>query len=163
MAPKWFDHWTTWAGHLSGARCKWFAYGPADATATPSSLAPVKSRMVYHTQWTAEGSVFGAVSLWFFVCVWNISGTAERICAIFTRKTCLVWSVACTSLKVKGQGHQGQKRHFSAVKAACVQFMFGKTSLASSFSFLLPAYPGCPGKEKQPLNGWLSVCLKWSR
>ena len=23
------------------------AYGPADATATPSSLAPVKSRMVY--------------------------------------------------------------------------------------------------------------------
>ena len=37
-----------WCGYLSGgARCKWFAYGPADATATPSSLAPVKSRMVY--------------------------------------------------------------------------------------------------------------------
>ena len=36
-----------WHGYLSGARCKWFAYGPADATATPSSLAPVKSRMVY--------------------------------------------------------------------------------------------------------------------
>jgi len=28
-----------WQGYLSGARCKWFAYGPADATATPSSLA----------------------------------------------------------------------------------------------------------------------------
>ena len=27
--------------------CKWFAYGPADATAAPSSVAPVKSRMVY--------------------------------------------------------------------------------------------------------------------
>ena len=27
--------------------CKWFAYGPADATVTPSSLASVKSRMVY--------------------------------------------------------------------------------------------------------------------
>jgi len=26
----------------------------------------------------------------FFVCVWNIPGTAERICAKFTRKTCLV-------------------------------------------------------------------------
>ena len=26
---------------------KWFAYGSADATAIPSSLAPVKSRMVY--------------------------------------------------------------------------------------------------------------------
>jgi len=36
-----------WHGYLSGAKCKWFAYGPADATATPTSLAPVKSRMVY--------------------------------------------------------------------------------------------------------------------
>jgi len=36
-----------WRGYLSGARCKWLVYGPADATATPSSLAPVKSRMVY--------------------------------------------------------------------------------------------------------------------
>jgi len=36
-----------WDGYLSGARWKCFAYGPADATATPSSLAPVKSRMVY--------------------------------------------------------------------------------------------------------------------
>jgi len=26
----------------------------------------------------------------FFVCVWSISGTAERICTKFTRKTCLV-------------------------------------------------------------------------
>jgi len=23
-----------WRGYLSGARCKWFAYGPADATVT---------------------------------------------------------------------------------------------------------------------------------
>ena len=36
-----------WRGYLSGARCKWFAYGPADATATPSSLALVKSIIVY--------------------------------------------------------------------------------------------------------------------
>jgi len=36
-----------WRGYLSGARCKLFAYGPTDATATPSSLAPVKPRMVY--------------------------------------------------------------------------------------------------------------------
>jgi len=35
-----------WHGYLSEARCIWFAYGPADATATPSSLAPIKSRMV---------------------------------------------------------------------------------------------------------------------
>ena len=36
-----------WRGYLSWARCKCFAYGPADATATASSHAPVKSRMVY--------------------------------------------------------------------------------------------------------------------
>jgi len=36
-----------WRGYLSGVWCKWFAYGPANATATPSSLASVKSRMVY--------------------------------------------------------------------------------------------------------------------
>jgi len=24
-----------WCGYLSGSKCKWFAYGPADATATP--------------------------------------------------------------------------------------------------------------------------------
>jgi len=31
---------------LSGARCKWFAYGPADVTGTPSSLASLKSRLL---------------------------------------------------------------------------------------------------------------------
>jgi len=36
-----------WDGYLSGVRCKWFAYGPADATATWSSLALLKSRMIY--------------------------------------------------------------------------------------------------------------------
>jgi len=29
---------------MSRARCKRFVYDPADATATPSSLAPVKSK-----------------------------------------------------------------------------------------------------------------------
>jgi len=30
-------------GYLSGARCEWFAYGPTDATATPSSVSAVNS------------------------------------------------------------------------------------------------------------------------
>ena len=38
---------TNWRSYLSRVRCKWFAYGPTDATATPSSLAPLKSRMIY--------------------------------------------------------------------------------------------------------------------
>ena len=45
-----------------------------------------------------------------------------------------VWSVARTSLEVKGQGRQGQKQHFSALSAACLQFMFVKTSSVSSFN-----------------------------
>jgi len=50
-----------------------------------------------------------------------------------------VWSVAYTSLKVKvkGQGHQVQKRRFSALSAACVRFMFSKTSLVSNVRFSL--------------------------
>ena len=44
------------------------------------------------TQWTAYGSVFSAVCDFFihsfFVCESNISGTAERISAKFTVKTC---------------------------------------------------------------------------
>jgi len=48
-----------------------------------------------------------------------------------------VWYLVRSSLnvKVKRQGHQGQKMAFLALLAACVQFMFSKTSLASSFEF----------------------------
>jgi len=49
ISPQWLqiDENSLPNGYLSGARCKRFAYGPADVTATPSSLAPIKSRMVY--------------------------------------------------------------------------------------------------------------------
>jgi len=36
-----------WRGYLSGVSYKWFAYGSAGVTATTSSLALLKSRMVY--------------------------------------------------------------------------------------------------------------------
>ena len=42
LVKKWVMR--CWRGYLSAARCKWFMYGPADATATPSSLASLKSR-----------------------------------------------------------------------------------------------------------------------
>ena len=43
-----FKNWVIrcWSGYLSGARWEWFAYGPADATATPSFLTSLKSRLV---------------------------------------------------------------------------------------------------------------------
>jgi len=34
-----------WRGYLSAVKCKLFAYGPADATATPSSVAAVKYKL----------------------------------------------------------------------------------------------------------------------
>jgi len=71
-----------------------------------------------------------------FLCVWNVSGTAERICAKFTRKTCMV----PLSGEFEGQGQRwkvkvtrAKKQHFWALSTACVQFMFGITSLASSW------------------------------
>jgi len=44
-ACKWWEM-SCWRGYLSEVRWKWFACGPADATATPSSPASLKSRMV---------------------------------------------------------------------------------------------------------------------
>ena len=45
-----------------------------------------------------------------------------------------VWSLARTSLKVKVKVRSpGSNTVFSALSAACVRFVFGKTSLASSF------------------------------
>jgi len=74
---------------------------------------------------------FFAVSLWFFVCVWNISGTAEQICAKFTRKACLVprsdeFEGQCQRSKVKVT--RDKRRHILALLAACMRFVFGKTS-----------------------------------
>jgi len=71
-----------------------------------------------------------------FVCLWNISGTAERICAKFTWKTCLVRR----SEEFEGQGQRSKvkitrnKNGISALSAAGVVFTFGKSSLASSLS-----------------------------
>jgi len=68
--------------------------------------------------------LFLALSLTRFVYVWNISGTAERICAKFTGKTCLSLAPTSLNVKVEGQGHQGQQTaffgHFGSLRAVCV-------------------------------------------
>ena len=71
-------------------------------------------------------------------CMWNISGIAEWICAKLHGRR--VWSLAQTNLKVKVKvalGCRNKKRHYRALSAACVRFMFGKTCLASSFNIYL--------------------------
>jgi len=37
-----------WRGYLSGARCKWFAYSPADTTAMPSFLASLNPECFFY-------------------------------------------------------------------------------------------------------------------
>jgi len=46
-----------------------------------------------------------------------------------------VFLCLCMKVRIRVQGHQRQKRHFSALSEACVQFVLGKTSLACSFAF----------------------------
>ena len=43
---NWVMRW--WCGYLPRPRCRWFADASADASATPSSLAWLKSRLVWH-------------------------------------------------------------------------------------------------------------------
>jgi len=94
-----------WHGCLSGAGCKWFAFGSTDAIAVPSFLASLKFRIVFTVLMLAYPGCagkktthselqkvlfFGTVSLWFFVCVWNVSETAQWICTKFIQKTSFV-------------------------------------------------------------------------
>jgi len=54
-----------WRGYMSGATCKWFAYGPAYATATWSYCALLECRTVYiffapaYTRWTEKRTLNG--------------------------------------------------------------------------------------------------------
>jgi len=73
---------------------------------------------------------FGTVSLWFLlVCEISREPLNRFVPNSHGRH---VWSLAWTSLKVKVTSDK--KWDFSALSAACVWFMFGKTSLASSFN-----------------------------
>ena len=60
--------------------------------------------------------------------------TAERICVKFTQKTCLVppsGEFEDKDQRSEAKVTRDKKWHFSALSAACVRFMSGKTSLAS--------------------------------
>jgi len=41
----------------------------------------------------------------------RMAGTAERICAKFTQKTCLSFAHTSVNVKIKSQSHQEQKTH----------------------------------------------------
>jgi len=81
---------------------------------------------LYRMQWTAEGSVFGTMSLWIVLFVYEIS--REPLNGFATNSH-------GRHNEFEGQGHQGQK-HLLDLSAACVRFVFGKTFLASSLLFV---------------------------
>jgi len=104
----------------------------------PIKLRGVSKHVHYYLmQWAAEGSIFGAVSLVFCMKYLRNRWTDLRQIhkkGVFRPSLGRVWR---SRSKVKGHGQQGQKRHFSALSAACVPFIFGKTYLASSLLLLL--------------------------
>jgi len=60
--------------------------------------------------------------IFFLVCASNILGTAERICAKFTGKTCMVPRSDDLNVKVKGQGHQGRKSAVRSITPATTEW-----------------------------------------
>ena len=59
--------------------CKWFAYGPADATATQSSLVSVKSRMVYLSGASLHRLSWKKGHVCVCVCVWSPTETLANM------------------------------------------------------------------------------------
>ena len=108
------------------------------------------SGLIYCMLWTVEGSIFGDVSLWLFLCVWNISGKPLNGFVLYSQERC-VWSLARASLKVKVKVKvsRDKKRHFSTPSAACVQFMLIK--------HLQPLVAACSELQKVLFLA-LSVC-----
>jgi len=90
----------------------------------------------YRSQWIAEGSVFDAVSLCFSLCMKYRRFRWTEFCQIHTEDVFGPSLRQVWRSKAKGQGLKGQKQSFSALSAACVRFMFGKTSLTSSLFYL---------------------------
>jgi len=101
---------------------------------------------------------FGAVRLRFLF-AYVISRESLNGFALNSRRR-RVWSLArtCFKLKVKGQGHQGQKTTFSALSAAFVRLMFGNGKV---FTFFLTFHLRLGGYVIVVicLSVCLSVCL----
>ena len=90
----------------------------------------------YPTQWTAEGSVFGAVCV-LCLCMKYLGNRWTDLRQIHRKDVFgpSLGGIRMSGSTVKGQDHQEQKWHFSALSAACVRFLFGKTSLASTYIY----------------------------
>ena len=105
-----------WRGYLSRVRCKWFAYGLANATATPSSLASLKSRYVFTfwlTQVVLEKEAVKRVficyiSLWLYiVCSWpSLCVCFFLSCSFWVCYLCCLWMALLVTCRIG-------RKHFS--------------------------------------------------
>jgi len=76
-----------WRVYLSAPRCRWFAYGSTDATATSSSVAWLKSRLVspFWCQFVVEKwSLNGCPSVVYFIILTLSSQLLCYLCLMFT-------------------------------------------------------------------------------
>jgi len=117
---------------------------PVKHQVTIFATAVICRATFYRTQWTAEGSVFGADSLWIFCLCMKYLGNSWtdlrqiHMEDVFSHSLAWVWrsrsNVKRETSKVKVT--RNKRWHFSALSAVCVRFMFGKTSLAFSLNFV---------------------------
>ena len=100
-----------WCGYLSGARCRFFAYGPADGTAS-SSLASFKSRLVLTFWYRLTQVVLGKTPL-------NGCGSSSSTC-IFLFHWLVYWFRAFSALTLlvgRQEGHPACKKQSGGVLA----------------------------------------------
>jgi len=105
---------------------------------TSITAEPPPEYFPHAVEWTAEGSVFSAVTQWVFSLITKYLGIREPLNRFAPNSHGRrVLSLARMSLKVKVKGHQRQKTAFSALSAACVRFMFGKNIFSLQFKHFL--------------------------
>jgi len=113
-----------WRGYLSGARCRLFAYGPADATASQNpSLASFKSRLVLpfwyqFTQVVLEKRLLNGCSV---VVVHSCLGNAVLYCSytvIYTYICVIMWMKIVRCLKYLPYMVYVLSLHFRQLQAA---------------------------------------------
>jgi len=89
--------------------------------------------------------------MWPFLFVYKISREPLNVFAPSSQRR-RIWFLSGMSLNVKVKGQRSRSPAFLALSAACMQFMFGKTSLESCFVL--------SHKPRQPLNYYLRHILE---
>jgi len=139
------------ASYLSGAKCKWFAYGPADATATPSSLASLWSPYV-----------IGQTIIFFLSFFPRLSQRSETGCLPYFHTWCgLSANLECTSqmcctrlAENTGRKKVAKNRHLGTIAQICwaISSQLSHVSTIGKSSDVLHMSPQYG--ERQPISGW---------